>query len=247
MKPRDWAWIAPISLLLATWEAVARTGAFPPYLFPPFSRVLVTAYLLTANGVLIGNFASSLARVLVGFALGSLAGLGMGILMGYNDAVNKAFHPIFSILMPIPAVGWLPLLILWIGIGEALPITIVFLCSFFPLLYNTSTGIREVHRDCIDVARTLGASKREVLKTVLLPLALPSIFTGLRLEAGMAWRVIIAAEMVAIPSGIGALLVASESLLRVDVIMLCLMVLSVMCLIFEKALLFLERRCVRWK
>jgi len=110
------------------------------------------------------------------------------------------------------------------------------------VLYNTITGIKAVPREMIAVAETLGASERRILATVVLPMALPNIFTGLRLEAGMAWRVIIAAEMVAIPTGIGALLMRAESLIRVDIILVCLIVLSVMCLTFEKFFMCLERR-----
>lgn len=240
-------WLLPIVLFLGLWEAVARSGIFSHYLFPPFSHVMVTMFVLFINGIMLENFVSSLVRILAGFIIGALAGIGVGILMGYNKAVHDALHPIFSLLMPIPALGWLPLLMLWIGIGEALPITIVFLCSFFPILYNTITGIRSVGEDVINVARSLGATKRKVLTTVLLPLALPNIFTGLRLESGMAWRVIIAAEMVAIPSGLGTLLMSAESLLRVDIIMACLIILSFMCLLFEKTLLFFEKKIVRWK
>lgn len=247
MKTEKILWIIPILTFLSIWEAIARIGLFPHYLFPPFSHVMVTMYLVIVSGVLVENFISSLLRVLAGFFLGALAGICVGVLMGYNEAVNRALHPIFSLLMPIPALGWLPLLILWIGVGEALPVTIIFICSFFPILYNTVTGIRNVSSEVISVARTLGASKRQILTTILLPLALSNIFTGLRLEAGMAWRVVIAAEMVAIPTGLGALLISSESLLRVDVIMVCLIILSLMCLLFEKTLLFLERKINRWK
>lgn len=247
MKTEKILGVIPVLVFLAVWEATARAGFFPEYLFPPFSHVMATMYVLVASGILVENFISSLLRVLAGFILGAVAGIGVGIIMGYNETVNRALHPIFSLLMPIPALGWLPLLMLWIGVGEALPVTIIFLCSFFPILYNTVTGIRSVSEEIISVARTLGASKKKILTTILLPLAVSNIFTGLRLEAGMAWRVIIAAEMVAIPTGIGALLISSESLLRVDVIMVCLIVLSLMCLSFEKALLLLERRIARWR
>ncbi|MFC1935076.1 ABC transporter permease, partial [Chloroflexota bacterium] len=125
---------------------------------------------------------------------------------------------------------------------EMLPITLIFICSFFPVLYNTITGIKNVDKDYIRVARTLGASDIRILRTVVIPLALPNIFTGLRLEAGMAWRVIIAAEMVAIPTGIGALMMRAESLIRIDIIIVCLIVLAVMCLTFEKFFAYLERR-----
>jgi NitT/TauT family transport system permease protein len=137
---------------------------------------------------------------------------------------------------------------LWLGIGEALPITIIFICSFFPILYNTATGIRTVDKNYIQVARTLGASDMKILTTVVLPLALPNIFTGLRLESGMGWRTIMAAEMVAIPTGIGALMMKAESLIRIDIIIVCLIVLAVMCLSFEKFFTFWETKLTgRWR
>ncbi|MBW1689560.1 MAG: ABC transporter permease subunit, partial [Deltaproteobacteria bacterium] len=143
---------------------------------------------------------------------------------------------------------WLPILMLWFGIGEMLPIIIIFICSFFPVLYNTVTGIKTVDRNLIKAAKTLGASERNILTTIALPLALPSIFTGLRLEAGMAWRTIIAAEMVAIPTGIGALLMKAESLIRIDIVIVCLIVLAGMCLFFEKFFLYMEHRLTgKWR
>ncbi len=162
--------------------------------------------------------------------------------MGWKRQVDIALGPIISLLYPIPALGWLPLLMIWIGINELLPVTIIFICSFFPICYTTATGIKSVDRRYVQAARSLGSSDLRILATVVFPLALPDIFTGLRLEAGMAWRVIIAAEMVAIPTGIGALLMRSESLIRVDTIIACLLVLSIMCFCFERAFLFLEQK-----
>ncbi len=239
----------PIAIFLATWEIVARLNLIPgQFFFPPFSAVVLEFYYLTANGVLGENFLSSLTRVLIGFCAGSIAGIVMGIVMGWRDGINKALNPIISLLYPIPALGWLPLLMLWIGINEMLPIAIIFICSFFPVLYNTVTGIRNVDQDYIHAARTLGASDSRILATVVMPLALPNIFTGLRLEAGMAWRVIIAAEMVAIPTGIGALLMKAESLIRIDIIIVCLVVLAVMCLAFEKFFEYLEdKMTAKWR
>ncbi len=239
----------PIAIFLAIWEVVARLNLVPgEFFFPPFSAVVVEFYHLTATGVLGDNFLSSLIRVLIGFCAGSIAGLAVGMIMGWMDNINKALHPIVSLLYPIPALGWLPLLMLFIGINEMLPITIIFICSFFPVLYNTVTGIRNVDKDYIRVARTLGASDVKILTTVVVPLALPNIFTGLRLEAGMAWRVIIAAEMVAIPTGIGALMMRAESLIRIDIIIVCLIVLAVMCLSFEKFFEYLEAKLTtKWR
>jgi len=246
LKP-GWG-LLPVAIFLAIWETVAQLNLVPGHFFPPFSAVVLEFYELTANGVLGENFLSSLVRVLIGFCAGSIAGIAVGIIMGWRDTINKALHPIISLLYPIPTLGWLPLLMLWIGINEMLPITLIFICSFFPVLYNTVTGIKNVDKDYIQVARTLGASDIKILTTVVMPLALPNIFTGLRLEAGMAWRVIIAAEMVAIPTGIGALMMRAESLIRIDIIIVCLIVLSVMCLSFEKFFAYMETRLTaKWR
>lgn len=241
--------ILPVVIFLALWEIVARVNAVSGnLLLPPFSEVVVEFYQLSASGVLGQNFLSSLIRVLVGFCAGSLAGIAVGILMGWNRLADRALHPLISLFYPIPTLGWIPLLMLWIGINEMLPITLIFICSFFPVLYNTVTGIKNVDKDYVKAARTLGASDARILATVVMPLALPNIFTGLRLEAGMAWRVIIAAEMVAIPSGIGALLMRAESLIRIDIIIVCLIVLAIMCLVFEKFFEYLENKMTaRWR
>jgi len=239
LKPQ-WS-ILPVVMFFGVWEVVARFGLIPGhFFFPPFTTVVQEFYHLTANGVLVDNFLSSLIRVLIGFSTGSIAGIVIGTLMGYKENVDKTLHPIFSLLYPIPALGWLPILMLWFGIGEMLPIIIIFICSFFPVLLD---------RNLIKVAKTLGASERNILITIALPLALPNIFTGLRLEAGMAWRVIIAAEMVAIPTGIGALLMKAESsLIRIDIVIVCLIVLAVMCLSFERFFIFMEHKVTgKWR
>lgn len=241
--------IIPVVIFLVLWEVIARLDMIPgKFFFPPFSAVVMEFYYLMINGVLMENFLSSLMRVLIGFSAGSIAGIVVGTIMGWKEAFHRALNPIISLLYPIPALGWLPLLMLWFGISELLPIIIVFICSFFPILYNTVTGIKNVDRDYIQAARTLGASDMMILTTVVIPLALPNIFTGLRLEAGMAWRVIIAAEMVAIPTGIGALLMKAENLIRIDIIIVCLIILSIMCFSFEKFFIYLETKITgRWR
>jgi len=242
---RHWSpWgLVPVALALGMWELAARLAPVEDQaLFPPFSAVVRELYDLARSGVLARNFLPSLARVLVGLLAGALFGILIGAAMGWRRRVGGALRPILSLLYPIPALGWLPLLMLWIGVDELLPIAIVFICSFFPICYTTAGGVEGVDPRYIRAARSLGSSELRTLATVILPLALPAIFTGLRLEAGMAWRVIIAAELVAIPTGIGALLMRAESLVRVDTIIACLVVLSIMCFAFERTFLLLERR-----
>jgi NitT/TauT family transport system permease protein len=250
LKRLKFVWgLIPIAIFLAIWELVARLNLVPgQFFFPPFSAVLVEFYHLSASGVLGTSFLSSLVRVLIGLVAGSIAGILLGTAMGWKESMNKSLNPIISLLYPIPTLGWLPLLMLWIGINEMLPITLIFISSFFPVLYNTVTGIRNVDRDYILVARTLGASDIKIMATVVMPLALPNIITGLRLTSGMAWRVIIAAEMVAIPTGIGALMMRAQSLIRIDIIIVCLIVLGVMTLSFEKFFAFMETRVTaKWR
>ena len=241
--------LIPVLVFLLIWEITARLKMIPGnFFFPPFTVVIQEFYRLTANGTLIDNFLKSFTRVLIGLFAGSTVGIVIGILIGYEEKIHRITHPIFSLFYPIPALGWLPLLMLWVGIGELLPIIIIFICSFFPILYNTVTGIKNVNKDYIKAAQSLGASDWKALTTVVIPLALPNIFTGLRLEAGMAWRVIIAAGMVAIPTGIGALLMRAESFLRIDIIIVCLMVLSLMCLSFENFFIYIEYKLTnKWR
>jgi NitT/TauT family transport system permease protein len=239
--------IVPVVALVVTWEIVARMELVPHYMFPPFTEVALRAYQLTCKGFLPYNFVRSLIRVLIGFSMGSVAGISLGILMGLNKAVYGFSHPILALFYAIPALGWTPLLMMWLGLGEALPIALIFICSFFPLLYNTITGIKTVDADLIKAAKTLGASDKQILTTIVLPLAIPNIFTGLRLESGMAWRVVIAAEMIAIPVGIGALAVRAESLMQIDVILVTLAVLSLTGLVFDKIFQYAESKICKWR
>lgn len=235
--------VIPVLFVIAVWEMTARFHLIPGGIFfPPFSSVVMELKQMLFGGLLLPNFMSSLGRVAAGFVGGSAAGIFVGVCMGWSRRLHRWCHPLVSLLYPIPALGWLPVLMLWIGVNEMLPIAIIFICSFFPILYNTITGIRQVPSELIDAARMLGASDRTVLRQVVIPLALPNIFTGLKLEAGMAWKVVIAAEMVAIPTGIGALMMRAENLIRVDIILVCLMLLSVMSLLFEKFFCFLEEK-----
>lgn len=234
--------IVPVMVFFALWELAARYGPFGgTAIFPSFSAVLLEMAALFKSGVMIKNLAATLFRVLIGLFLGTISGIVIGILMGWKEKVYRSLSPIISMLYPIPALGWLPLLMLWIGINEMLPIAIISTGVFFPLCYNTATGIRSVDQGMIKAAHILGASEMRILFEVILPNAASQIFTGLKLSSGMSWRTVLAAEMVAIPTGIGALIMKAESLVRVDIIMSSLVVLSLMCLFFEKILGVVEK------
>lgn len=239
--------LMPILFFAGAWEIAAAAANHP--LYPRFSQVICELYaLLFVQDLLWPHLGASLYRVVLGLMAGSAAGFLAGIALGRNPLLEKIFSPLISVLYPIPALGWLPLLMLWIGINEWLPIMIVIICSFFPVMYNTVTGVKSVDPSYVRAARTIGAGEREILWRIILPLAIPNIFTGLRLEAGVAWRVIIAAEMIAIPTGIGVLLIKAESLIRVDLIIVCLLLLSLMCFLFDRTFRIIEEKLTRhWR
>lgn len=240
--------VVPVIMFLTVWEMAARWGPFSASgIFPPFSSVIIETATLFKSGVMWQNLASTLGRVLIGLVAGTMLGMGFGIAMGWRKAVGQSLSPIISFLYPIPALGWLPLMMLWIGINEILPIAIITVGTFFPACYNTAAGIRNVDPMMITAAHILGASRKRILLQVILPNAAPQLFAGLRLSSGMAWRTVLAAEMVAIPTGVGALIMKAESLIRVDTIMSCLVVLSVVCLFFERVLDLIEKKWIgKW-
>ena len=237
---------SPIIVFILIWE-IAGSVALSPML-PPFSKVVVESYSLITTGVLVSNLSDSFFRVMIGYLIGGLLGVVVGSLMGMFKTIELLLKPFISMLLPIPTLGWLPLMMLWIGISEMLPIVLIFICAFFPVAYATLLGIKEIPKEYINTAKSLGASNLYTFFRIILPLASTSIFTGLRLEAGMVWKTVLAAEMFAIPTGIGALMINAESLIRVDVIMVTLMVLAIMSFSFEKAIYKLEAITTnKWK
>jgi NitT/TauT family transport system permease protein len=249
MKGTNMKW-SPVSILsfFLIWEILARSHLFPPFLFPPPSKVLGVGYDLLNSGILLKSVGLSLLRVFAGILLGLALATPMGFLMGRIEVFDKIFSPITSLLFPIPGIAWLPLLIIWIGLRPTLPILLISIVVFFPVLLNIATGVKGVEREAILAARTLGSSEIRILLTVIIPLSLPLILTGIRIEVAMAWRVLVAAEMIAIPTGIGALMSRSESLLQIEPMMVCLGLLSLIGLFMDFSLRSFEKRLTeKWR
>ena len=218
--------LASVLAALAAWELAARLAPVPTQLFPPFSGVVRALIDLTASGELPLHYVRTLARVVIGFGLGSTLGVAVGAAAAYHRLTYGAAYPLIGLLYAVPAVAWIPLFMLWVGLGEALPVTVVFMCSFPPTAYATLTGARSVDAEMIRVARTLGAEGLTLLREVVLPQALPHILSGLKVEAGMAWRTCFVTEMVAMSSGLGLLAMEAQSVLRVDQILAVVLVLA---------------------
>jgi len=208
------------ALLLAAWEALSRSGAVSPLVLPAPSQVLLrwVAYARPAepwdparggaiawlfSGELPRDALASLARVAGGFAIGAGLALPLGLLMGARPAVHDLLNPLIQVLRPIPPIAFIPLAILWFGLGNPPALFLITLGAFFPVLMNTIAGVRHVDTIYLRAARNLGADEWTVFRRVMLPAALPHVLTGMRVGLGVAFIVVIVAEMIAVNSGLG--------------------------------------------
>lgn len=207
-------------LLLALWQAVAMLGWVNPQVLPSPVAVAVRWWQYLAptqawdptqgshlawlfSGELLRDAAGSLYRVLTGFLLGSILGLPLGLLMGANERVFKLMNPLLQVLRPIPPIAYIPLAILWFGLGNPPAIFLIVIGAFFPVLMNTIAGVRHVDGIYLRAARNLGASQMTVFRRVMLPAATPYILTGMRIAIGTAFIVVIVSEMIAVNNGLG--------------------------------------------
>jgi NitT/TauT family transport system permease protein len=236
-------------LLAAVYESVARSGAFPPALLPVLPKVGHTLLDMLLDGSILVHALSTLYRVLFGFLLAIVAGLPLGILMGRFRPVEKFFLPLASALMPIPSLAWVPVFILWFGIGNATTILIVFYAATFPMMLNAWSGVRSVNPLWLRAAGAMGANENAMFWKVILPGASPFIITGLRQAFLRAWIAVVGAEMLAASDwGLGWVIFDAKEFLNADVMLAALAVIGCIGLVFER-LVFgsLERATVlRW-
>ena len=244
---RKLRFIIPILIFFIAWELIARLPAVPEYLFPPFSVVLKRLYIEILRGSLIKNALLTIFRVSVGYFSGAISGITIGILAGISEKFNEAISPLVFLIYPIPAIGWIPVLMIWFGISNAVPIIAVLICAFFPIYLNTVRGVRNIDNSIINAAKTMGAEKAVLVRKIILPLAMPNIFTGLKLESGMSLRTGIVSEMLAIPSGLGFMLMKGESLIDVSLMFSVLLVIAIFSIIIDFVIRYIERKALRWQ
>src|ERR1700688_4406299 len=208
-------------LVVATaYEAAARSGYFAPALMPPLGAVARTLVDSILDGTMIEHAGATLYRVLVGFGLAVAAGLPLGVLMGRFRPVENFFLPLTSALMPIPSLAWVPVFILWFGLGNAVTILIVFYAALFPMLLNTWTGVRSVEQIWLRARGGLGANEHALFWKVIIPGASPFIITALRQSFLRAWIAVVGAEMLAASDfGLGWVIFDAKEFLNADVMM----------------------------
>jgi NitT/TauT family transport system permease protein len=228
---------AAVTLLAAAlvYEAVARSGLFPAVLVPSLTRVFSAFIAGLMDGSTLTHSAATLDRVLVGFSLAIVAGVPLGILMARFRLIEAFFMPLVSALMPIPSLAWVPVFILWFGLGDTVSILIVFYAAMFPLLLNTWTGVRAVNPLWLRAAGAMGATERSLFWRVMIPGALPFIITGLRQAFLRAWIAVVGAEMLAASDyGLGWVIFDAKEFLNADVMLASLGVIGLIGFLFER-------------
>ena len=214
-------------------------------LMPPPTAVLAAAWELILSGELAKHFFASLRREAIAFLYASVA-IPLGILMGWSKGAQSLLEPVFEMLRPIPPIAWIPLAILWFGIGDMQNQFIIFLGIFFPLLINTITGVKNVEHNVIRAARCLGASEMDVLLKVVLRAAMPYIVTGIRVGLGVGWMALVAAELVGATSGLGWLISDARSVLRTDIILVGMISIGFAGLLIDQGLRWAAKKLLPW-
>ncbi|SHK67719.1 NitT/TauT family transport system permease protein [Pseudonocardia thermophila] len=233
--------------LLALWEIGARTGAIDPLLFSPPSAILARGVELTLSGELILHLLATVARLVVGFVAGAVAGIAVGLLMSAIRPVRAALDLTFTALYALPKIAILPLLLLIFGITETPKVLAVAIAVFFVLQINTLAGYKQIDPRVLEAARAYGATGWKGFRYVVLPAAMPAVFTGLRVSAGMSVVVVTAVEFVASESGLGYLIWNSWQLFQPERMYVGLIVVSALGAALTGLLLGLERLLLPWR
>ena len=200
-----------------------------------------------AGGTIFDHALWSLYRVFTAFALACVTAIPIGLAMGVNRVARGVFDPPIEFYRPIPPLGYLPLTVIWLGIGDLQKIVLIFLAMFAPMAIAARAGVRAVSIEQIHAAWSLGASRAQVVREVVLPAALPDILTGMRIGIGFGWTTLVAAEMVAAEQGIGHMVLSASDFLVTDVVMLGILVIGLIAWLFDLGMRTLERRLVPWR
>jgi sulfonate transport system permease protein len=238
-------WIAPLTILIV-WEWFARFGGLSPNILPAPTKVAGAAVKLIENGQLLPDLAISLMRAATGFVIGGSIGFALGIAVGFSRLAEALLDRTIQMVRAIPFLAVLPLVIVWLGIGETAKIFLVALGVTFPIYINTVLGIRQVDPKLLELGRVTGLSDWKLIRCIVFPGALPSILTGVRYALATAWLALVVAETIAASSGIGFLAMDAREFLRTDIIVLAIVIYAGIGVIADSIARFLERRLLAW-
>lgn len=240
-----------IGSLLLLWWVATHLGWIKP-LFMPKPEAIWSAFMQAAAGDLDGHtllvhLLWSMYRVFLSFALAVIVGVPVGIAMGVSRIMRGIFDPVIEFYRPLPPLAYLPLMIVWFGIGETAKIILLFLAIFAPVALSARSGVKSASQDQIQAARSMGASTLQLVWHVIIPSALPDILVGLRIGMGVGWTTLVAAEIVAADAGLGKMVFNASNFLRTDVVILGILLIGIVAYLFEVLMRFIERRAVPWK
>ncbi|MBI3731107.1 MAG: ABC transporter permease [Burkholderiales bacterium] len=242
--------VAPLALIASLialwWVVVVQTESV---IFPTPLQVVTGTLELAADGTLWEHIVASLLRVGAGFLLAILVALPLGLWMGRVEGAYRTLNPLFQILRPISPIAWIPLAILWFGVGNVSPIFLIFLASVFPMIVQTASGVHTIEKRYLRAAENFGVSRSTLFRQVIIPAVLPEIIVGMRIGLGVAWLVVVAAEMIALRSGLGYLIMDSRNAgNRYDLVIAGMLIIGVISLVLDGLMRFLESlKSVRWR
>ena len=242
MKNNFYTLLTPIPLLFI-WYALSSIA--PHYLIPYPHEVGIALINLFLNGNLFENILVSLYRVLIGFLIGVSLGILLGTIVLISRVLKKLFYPIISFIIVIPAFAFIPLLMIWIGLNDLLPISAVIICTSFPLIHSLISASKNISHEMIDTAIILGADTGELVRKIILPLSISHIASILRIEAGHSWRIVFVTEFLALPNGLGALMMHAYSLLRIDEMLALIILIGLLALGFQYIIEWIESILLR--
>lgn len=261
-RPRALKWRWPLSrqltlsfstlaVLLAGWWAVTAIGLISPLFLPPPEQVFRKLLVIAGpqgfmDATLWQHLAASLTRIVIALAAATIVGVPVGIAMGLNPTVRGILDPLIELYRPVPPLAWLPLVIIWFGIGETPKILLIYLAIFAPVVMATLAGVKSAQPVRIRAAQSLGASRAQVLWLVILPGALPEILTGLRIGLGVGWSTLVAAELIAATRGLGFMVQSAGEFLATDVVLAGIAVIAIIAFLLELGLRALQRRLTPW-
>ena len=239
--------LAVIAVLIAVWWVLVRVS--DSAIFPTPLQVVTGMWELVKDGTLWEHIGASLFRVGAGFLLAALFAVPLGLWMGWVRGAYSTLNPLFQILRPISPIAWIPIAILWFGVGNASPIFLIFISSIFPMIVQTTAGVHTIERRYLRAAANFGVSRYTLFRRVVIPAVMPQIIVGMRIGLGVAWLVVVAAEMIALRSGLGYLIIDSRNAgNRYDLVIAGMIIIGLIGLSLDGLMRLMERHpSVRWR
>ncbi|EKB27788.1 taurine ABC transporter permease TauC [Aeromonas dhakensis] len=240
-----------LGALLALWWLVARLELISPLFLPPPAQVLQQLVTLAGpqgfmDATLWQHLAASLQRILIALAAATLCGVTVGLVMGLSPTLRGMLDPLIELYRPVPPLAYLPLMVIWFGIGETSKVLLIYLAIFAPVAMATLAGVQGAKQVRLQAARALGANRWQVLWYVIVPGALPDMLTGLRIGLGVGWSTLVAAELIAATRGVGFMVQAAGEFLATDVVLAGILVIALIAFTLELGLRALQRRLTPW-